>query len=208
MGGHSERTKDTMTWPRENEIAFIGMIYERLKKAKLQCSTFTKDEWGKINEELKAATSWDYGIERLKGKWNRQCIAHRLFTSLIEHTGVTWDPNTNEVHAAEEVWNHFYTCFFDGITISIVLWASLLLPDGFGAAASSVTFQGGFPSSTIGSAGKASGAFGGSWKLFCEGSSVFEEGDYGWGFVWGERCCFAEVVWDLEDSTQKNPAQS
>ncbi|GAB2232595.1 hypothetical protein Drorol1_Dr00011637 [Drosera rotundifolia] len=66
-------------------------------------------------------------------------------------------------------------CFFDGITTSIVLWASPLLPDGFGAAASSVTLQGGFPGSTVGSAGKASGAIGGSWKLFGEGSSVSEE---------------------------------
>ncbi|GAB2232800.1 hypothetical protein Drorol1_Dr00011859 [Drosera rotundifolia] len=109
MGGHGERTRDTMTWPREVETTFIGILYERLKKGKLQCSTFTKDEWGKINEELKAVTKWDYGIERLKGKWHRLRIAHRSFTSLIEHTGVTWDPNTNEVHAAEEVWNHFYT---------------------------------------------------------------------------------------------------
>ncbi|KAL9252916.1 Vacuolar protein sorting-associated protein 8-like protein [Drosera capensis] len=66
-------------------------------------------------------------------------------------------------------------CFFDGITTSIVLWASPLLPDGFGAAASSVTSQGGFPGSTVGSGGKASGAIGGSWKLFGEGSSVSEE---------------------------------
>ncbi|GAB2215549.1 hypothetical protein Droror1_Dr00019937, partial [Drosera rotundifolia] len=109
VGGHGERIRDTMTWPRENETAFIGILYEKLKKGKLQCSTFTKDQCGKINEELKTATKWDYGIERLKGKWNRVHIAHRLFTSLIEHTGVTWDPNTNEVHVAEEVWNHFYT---------------------------------------------------------------------------------------------------
>ncbi|GAB2217506.1 hypothetical protein Drorol1_Dr00000701 [Drosera rotundifolia] len=68
-------------------------------------------------------------------------------------------------------------CFFDGITTSIVLWASPLLPDGFGAAASSsVTSQGGFPGSTVGSGGKASGAIGGGWKLFGEGSSVSEEG--------------------------------
>ncbi|GAB2253915.1 hypothetical protein Droror1_Dr00021724 [Drosera rotundifolia] len=125
MGGQSERTRDTMPWPRENKTAFIGILYERLKKGKLQCSTFTKDEWGNIKEELKATTTWDYGIERLKGKWNRLRISHRLFTTLIEHTGVTWDPNTNEVHAAEDVWNHFYTVrwmhkyFLKGISIWI-----------------------------------------------------------------------------------------
>ncbi|GAB2285000.1 hypothetical protein Dimus_019455 [Dionaea muscipula] len=109
MGGHSVWNKDTMAWPRDKETAFIGILYEKVKIGKLQCSTFTKDEWAKINEELIAATSWDYGIERLKEKWNRLRMAHRLFTSLIEHTGVTWDPNTNVVNAAEEVWNHFYT---------------------------------------------------------------------------------------------------
>ncbi|GAB2232158.1 hypothetical protein Drorol1_Dr00011185, partial [Drosera rotundifolia] len=57
MEGHGERTRDTMTWPRENKTAFISLLYEILKKGKLQCSTFTKDEWGKINEELKAVTS-------------------------------------------------------------------------------------------------------------------------------------------------------
>ncbi|GAB2296970.1 hypothetical protein Dimus_038450 [Dionaea muscipula] len=118
MGGHSIRNKDTMTWPRDKENAFIGILYEKVKIGKLQCSTFTKDEWAKINEELKVATTWDYGIERLKGKWNRLRMAHRLFTSLIEHTGVTWDPNTNVVNAAEEVWNHFYTVRNVNVTYS------------------------------------------------------------------------------------------
>ncbi|GAB2278169.1 hypothetical protein Dimus_012863 [Dionaea muscipula] len=64
---------------RDKETAFIDILYEKVKIGKLQCSTFTKDEWAKINEELRSIS------------------------------GVTWDPNTNVVNAAEEVWNHFYT---------------------------------------------------------------------------------------------------
>ena len=54
------------------------------------------------------ATKLDYGIDKLKGKWNRLRSEHRLFSDLLAHTGVTWDPNTNQVNAPEEVWQHFY----------------------------------------------------------------------------------------------------
>ncbi|KAL2541856.1 Myb DNA-bind 3 domain-containing protein [Abeliophyllum distichum] len=40
----------------------------------------------------------DYGVERLKGKWNRLRKVHRMFSELLGHTGVTWDPNTNKVN--------------------------------------------------------------------------------------------------------------
>ncbi|KAL2517330.1 Myb DNA-bind 3 domain-containing protein [Abeliophyllum distichum] len=56
-----------------------------------------------------AATKMDYGVERLKGKWNRLRKVHHMFSKLLGHTGVTWDPNTNKVNAAEEVWQYFYT---------------------------------------------------------------------------------------------------
>ncbi|KAL2550302.1 uncharacterized protein Fot_11832 [Forsythia ovata] len=56
-----------------------------------------------------AATKMDYGVERLKGKWNFLRKVHRMFSELLGHTGVTWDPNTNKVNDAEEVWQYFYT---------------------------------------------------------------------------------------------------
>jgi hypothetical protein len=108
MGGHS-KAKEPMSWSCENERVFIGILYEYVKAGKLQCSTFTKDQWGKINQEMIEATKSNYGIERLNGKWNRLRIIHRLFSQLLGHTGVTWDPNTNKVNTAEEVWQHFYT---------------------------------------------------------------------------------------------------
>ncbi|XP_052188897.1 uncharacterized protein At2g29880-like [Diospyros lotus] len=109
MGGHRGKTKEPMSWSDENEHAFIGILYENVKSGMLQCSTFTKDDWGKINQAMITLTKTDYGIDRLKGKWNRLRKVHRLFSELLGHTGVTWDPNTNTVNAPEEVWQHFYT---------------------------------------------------------------------------------------------------
>ncbi|KAL2533450.1 Myb DNA-bind 3 domain-containing protein [Abeliophyllum distichum] len=54
-------------------------------------------------------TKIDYGVERLKEKWNHLRKVHRMFSELLEYTGVTWDPNTNKVNAAGKVWQHFYT---------------------------------------------------------------------------------------------------
>ncbi|KAL2508324.1 L10-interacting MYB domain-containing protein-like [Forsythia ovata] len=92
MGGHRGKTKEPTSWSDENEHTFIEILYDNVKSEKLQCSTFTKDEWGKINKDMVVVTKSNYGVERLKG-----------------HTGVTWNPNTNQVNAAEEVWQYFYT---------------------------------------------------------------------------------------------------
>ncbi|XP_022867881.1 uncharacterized protein LOC111387543 isoform X2 [Olea europaea var. sylvestris] len=32
-----------------------------------------------------------------------------MFSELLGYIGDTWDPNTNNVNATEEVWQHFYT---------------------------------------------------------------------------------------------------
>ena len=80
MGGHRGKTKEPMSWSDQNEHAFIGILYENVKSGRLQCSTFTKDEWAKINQAMIAITKMDYGIDRLKGKWNCyvRCIACSL----------------------------------------------------------------------------------------------------------------------------------
>ncbi|KAL2497037.1 Myb DNA-bind 3 domain-containing protein [Abeliophyllum distichum] len=88
---------------------FIEILYEKVKSNALQCSTFTTNEWDKINATMFATTTMDYGVERLKGKWNRLRKVHCMFSELLGHTGVTWDPNTNKVNVVQEVWQHFYT---------------------------------------------------------------------------------------------------
>ena len=111
MGGYRGKTKELMSWSDQNKHAFIGILYENVKSGKLQCSTFTKDDWGKINQAMITLTKMDYGIDRLKGKWNRLRKVHRLFSELLGHTDVIWDPNTNTVNAPEEVWQHLYAVY-------------------------------------------------------------------------------------------------
>jgi len=68
----------------------FSLIYSmNVKARKLQCSTFTKDVWGQINQQMIQATKLDYGVDKLKGKWNRLRSEHRLFSDLLAHTGVT-----------------------------------------------------------------------------------------------------------------------
>ncbi|KAL2520906.1 uncharacterized protein Fot_24829 [Forsythia ovata] len=56
---------------------------------------------GRINPAMFVATKMDYGIERLKGKWNCLRKVHRMFSELLGHAGVTWDPNTNKINKSD-----------------------------------------------------------------------------------------------------------
>ncbi|KAL2506373.1 Uncharacterized protein Adt_21994 [Abeliophyllum distichum] len=106
MGGHRVKNRKPMSWSDENEHIFIEILYEKVKSNALQCSTFMKDEWSKINETMIVATKvdygMDYGIDRLNGKWN---LLHKLeeerqledFLNREEHVHVENDDEVTEV---------------------------------------------------------------------------------------------------------------
>ncbi|KAL2518144.1 Myb DNA-bind 3 domain-containing protein [Abeliophyllum distichum] len=77
MGGQRVKNKEPMSWFDENEHAFIEILYEKVKSNALQFSIFTKDEWGRINATMNAKTKMDYGVEKLKEKWNR--LYYKIF---------------------------------------------------------------------------------------------------------------------------------
>ncbi|KAG6478218.1 hypothetical protein ZIOFF_061653 [Zingiber officinale] len=109
MGGHNSSIEiEKYDWSKTNVAMFVDIIYEKVKHNKLQTSTFTNTVWEEINKELYQVTNKNYGVERLKGKWNRLRTRQRLFAALLAHTGVTMDPDTNKVNAPEEVWAEFY----------------------------------------------------------------------------------------------------
>ncbi|XP_042386600.1 uncharacterized protein LOC121978303 [Zingiber officinale] len=109
MGGHNPSIEiEKYDWSKTNVAMFVDIIYEKVKHNKLQTSTFTNTVWEEINKELYQVTNKNYGVERLKGKWNRLRTRQRLFAALLAHTGVTMDPDTNKVNAPEEVWAEFY----------------------------------------------------------------------------------------------------
>ncbi|XP_038693795.1 uncharacterized protein LOC119991522 [Tripterygium wilfordii] len=108
MGDKSSISMEKIEWPRQNVATFVAIIYEKVKQGKLQTSTFKPDVWNDINQEMRIAVGKDYGVNKLKGKYNRLRLRHRLFSALLAHTGVTWDPDMNQVNAPEEVWGEFY----------------------------------------------------------------------------------------------------
>ena len=95
----------------QNTKAFIEIIYDRKKKRQLQGSTFKASIWEDINNELTRIIGENYGVDRLKGKFNRLHIQHREFSTLLARTGVTWDSKSNKVYAPEDVWQDLYTIF-------------------------------------------------------------------------------------------------
>ncbi|KAL2470547.1 Myb DNA-bind 3 domain-containing protein [Abeliophyllum distichum] len=87
MDGHRVKNNEPMSWSDENEHAFIEILYEKVKSNTLQYSTFTKDEWRRINATMNAKTKMDYGVERLKGKWNRLRKINKLDYKIFKREG-------------------------------------------------------------------------------------------------------------------------
>ena len=117
MGGKSEKGDIQMEWSTQNTKLLIDLIYDRVKKNKLQTSTFKQTIWEEINNELAKLIEENYGVERLKGKFNRLRTQYREFSTLLARTGVTWDSISNKVNAPEDVWQDLYTVSTSSICI-------------------------------------------------------------------------------------------
>ncbi|KAJ1394782.1 Myb/SANT-like domain [Sesbania bispinosa] len=98
-----------MEWTSQKTKAFIGKIYDRVKRGQKQGSSFKMTIWEEINKELHEVTGTNYGVDKLKGKFNRLRQLHREFSTLLSRTGVTWDSEANKVNAPVEVWKDLYT---------------------------------------------------------------------------------------------------
>ncbi|OMO95459.1 hypothetical protein COLO4_15868 [Corchorus olitorius] len=108
MGRMGKEVEDAKDWSKVNEDAFIQLLISKVREGKLQSSTFKKEVWSEINDELREVIGQDYGIYRLRGKLNRLRTRHRQFSELIGHTGVKWDVTSNVVNAAQNIWEDFF----------------------------------------------------------------------------------------------------
>ncbi|KAF7808287.1 hypothetical protein G2W53_035030 [Senna tora] len=66
-------------------------------------STFKQAVWEEIDSEFSKIIGENYGVDRLKGKYNRLRMQYREFSTLLAHIGVTWDSTSNKVNAPEDV---------------------------------------------------------------------------------------------------------
>lgn len=98
---------DTKDWPLENELAFIQILLNKLKQ--LGNISFKRAMWSEMDDELFAVVGERYGVEKLRGKFNRLRKKYREFSELISHDHVVWDRASNKVLAPEDVWLKFYS---------------------------------------------------------------------------------------------------
>lgn len=124
MGQKSATSEDTMDWSDKNENALLTIIYERVKQDVNAAPTFKPSDWKDIDEELFLETGVRYGSDKVKGKYNRLRIKQRLFSDLLEHTGVTYDLSSNTVFTAEDVWQMFYKVPIINPTLLFVFYFS------------------------------------------------------------------------------------
>ncbi|XP_031406941.1 uncharacterized protein LOC116215385 [Punica granatum] len=105
MSGQKYR-EDTKDWPLENELAFIQILLEKIKQ--MGNISFKRAIWSEMDGELYAAAGERYGVEKLRGKFNRLRKKYREFSELIAHNHVVWDRASNKVLAPEDVWMKFF----------------------------------------------------------------------------------------------------
>ena len=94
--------------PKIMRIHFLQIVYKKVKWDPNGAPTFKPSNWHNMDEELFLVVGKRYRAERLKGKYQRLRIKHRLFSDLFDHTGVTYNSNLNTVKAREDVWQLFY----------------------------------------------------------------------------------------------------
>ena len=94
-----------MEWSIANTKAFIEKIYERVKNGQLQGSTFKTTTQEEINKDFFEMIQTNYGVDKLKPKFNRLRQMHRDFSTLLARTGVTWEMESNKVNAPDDVWD-------------------------------------------------------------------------------------------------------
>ncbi|XP_062086055.1 uncharacterized protein LOC133792154 [Humulus lupulus] len=78
---------------------------EEVLKGNKNTTTFTKQSWKYIKEELCARAKRNYSNMQLRNKYNQLKQKHKDFKSLLKETGMGYNAVTGEVSATDEVWD-------------------------------------------------------------------------------------------------------
>ena len=97
---------DAKLWPPNVEKLFIELMLEELMKGNMHEGNFHKRIWEKILQELNKQSNRNYRLLQLKTKFARLRQRHRIFSQLLQHTGLGWDAETNTVSGSDEVWRN------------------------------------------------------------------------------------------------------
>ncbi|KAM6597084.1 hypothetical protein CsatA_007608 [Cannabis sativa] len=92
-------------WPQKHEEVFVGLMEEEVLKGNRNTTTFTKQSWKHIKEELCAQVKRSYTNLQLRNKYNLLRQKHKDFKSLLKETGIGYSEVTGQVTAPDEVWD-------------------------------------------------------------------------------------------------------
>ncbi|KAK6911088.1 Myb/SANT-like domain [Dillenia turbinata] len=109
MGGKNGNLGNHMEWFEEAEKTFLKILAERVRRDPNGAPILKAIDWTEINDLLLARTGLQYGMDRLRGKYNRMRSVHTKFAELVTgNTGVTWDANSSQVFAPVTVWANYF----------------------------------------------------------------------------------------------------
>lgn len=103
MVGPRKSREKIETWPTNITEEFLLILQGYF--AANGTTNFKPSIWEEISEKLYEKCEINFGGEKCRQKKNRIHRLYRNFKELINHTGVTWNPNTNKIEADETVWN-------------------------------------------------------------------------------------------------------
>ncbi|XP_060973222.1 uncharacterized protein LOC133038842 [Cannabis sativa] len=94
---------EASVWPEKHEEIFIELMEEEVLKGNRNTTTFTKQSWKCIKEELYAQAKRSYTDTQLRNKYNLLRQKHKDFKSLLKETGIGFSVVTGQVTAPDEV---------------------------------------------------------------------------------------------------------
>ncbi|XP_062119210.1 L10-interacting MYB domain-containing protein-like [Humulus lupulus] len=100
-----ENNDEASVWTQRHEEIFIELMEEEVLKGNKNTTTFTKQSWKYIKEELCARAKKNYSDMQLRNKYNQLKQKHKDFKPLLKETGMRYNVVTGEVSATDEVWD-------------------------------------------------------------------------------------------------------
>ncbi|XP_062085697.1 L10-interacting MYB domain-containing protein-like [Humulus lupulus] len=100
-----ENNDEASVWTQRHEEIFIELMEEEVLKGNKKTTTFTKQSWKYIKEELCARARRNYSDMQLRNKYNQLKQKHKEFKSLLKENGMGYNAVTGEVSATDEVWD-------------------------------------------------------------------------------------------------------
>ncbi|PON93790.1 Myb/SANT-like domain containing protein [Trema orientale] len=106
MASNLEEFDDVAIWPASVETYFITLLLKESKKG-LHTATLDKKTWKAIDNDMFSRFGRRYAIPKLKSKFNRLRRMYRDFSDILAQTGAHYDPATNVLHVADDVWEAY-----------------------------------------------------------------------------------------------------